>query len=138
MSVARAAFLDRLLLLRACLQDPAVINGPPTDLLKNGVASVFRNGLAVLIYATAEAFIRERTAEILKSFDSMAVTFAALPEKLRSAVTIGALKGVLARTKYQRPADRVSWTISQLPPIASASVNVSVLSEFSFGTSFRT
>ena len=132
MSAARTAFLDRLSLLRAGLSEPVTTSGNPTEIKRNGIASVFRNGLAILIYATTESFIRERTAEILCSFNNMAVKFGGLPEKLRSAVTMGALKGVLARAKYETPSNRVSWVLSKLSPIAQASVNVAALSEFSF------
>lgn len=132
MSSARSEFLHRLSLLRACLAEPAANDGLPNEIVRNDKASVIRNGLAVLTYATAEAFIRDRTAEILKSFDPLVVTFPTLPDKLKSAVTIGALKGLLYRSRYEDPVDRVTWTLSKLPAIASASQNVSALSELSF------
>jgi hypothetical protein len=132
MSAARTAFLARHRLLRACLLEQATQDGTPAEVQRNRVAAVFRNGLAVLIYATAEDFVRERTAEILRSLNPATVTFAALSDKLKRAVTIGALRGLLARHVFQPEADRVNWVVANLPPIASATVNLSHLSKYSF------
>jgi len=135
MSIARSNFQSRISTLIKCLNDPAVADGFPSDIQKNSVASMFRNGLAVLAFAIIEDFIRDRTAEILKLFSSTTVKFEDLSEDLQKAVTVTALSGILFRAKYQEKADRIPWVLNQIPPIANASTNIANLSQFSFGQS---
>jgi hypothetical protein len=133
MSSSRSEFIQRIDLMEASLSEPSVNDGAPNDVRKNGIASVLRNGIAVLSFATIEAFIRERTAEILNSFDSSAVSFSDLPDRLKQAVTLGALRAVNFRCKFEPPATRVHWALGEVATIASASKSLKSLSTFSFG-----
>jgi hypothetical protein len=135
MSVARSNFESRISTLRDSLNDPAVADGPPSDVQKNAIASMLRNGLAVLAFAITEDFIRDRTAEVLKGFSSTTVKFEDLSEDLQNAVTISALSGILFRAKYQEKVNKIPWVLGQIPPIAGAATTITNLSKFSFGQS---
>ncbi len=135
MSNARANLRTQLDVLRDCLAHPVVADGAPVDVHQNAIAAQFRNGLAVICFAVTEAFIRDRTAEVLRGFSNTAVSFADLSDKLQQAATISALQGVLFRAKFQEKAMRVAWTLAELPPIANAAINVSSLSPYAFGQS---
>lgn len=135
MSQAQIDLQHRLICLRASLQEAAVSDGAPTDTTKNAVAAMMRSGLAVLTFATLEAFIRDRTGEILKGFAVPTVTFSDLSEKLQNAVTLSALQGILYRGNQQEKSARVSWVLAELPAVANAATNIAYLSPYSFGQS---
>ncbi|TXH90254.1 MAG: hypothetical protein E6Q78_04715 [Rhodoferax sp.] len=135
MSIARSNLQSRISVLRDCLSDVAVADGPPADVKKNAIAGMLRNGLAVLAFAITEDFIRDRTAEILTGLSSTTVRFDDLSEELQHAVTISALNGILFRAKYQEKVNKIPWVLNQIPPIANASTNVTNLSKYSFGQS---
>ncbi len=132
MSQARTDLLSRITALRECLTEAVLVDGVPTDRRRNSVAAMFRNGLAVLAFAIMEAYIKDRTAEILRSFNNT-VRFGDLSDKLQTATTLGALKAVLFRSGNREKVDQVAWTLNQLPVIANAATNVTALSPFSFG-----
>jgi hypothetical protein len=133
MSKSRVELLSRLATLRNSLQEANLADGLPTDVKKNEIAAMLRSGMAVLVFAITEAFVRERTAEILKGFSNSAVRFGDLSEKLQRATTIRALEGVLFRAKLRDPVTQVPWVLAELPAIANAATNLSNLSAYSFG-----
>ena len=133
MSIARANFLNRLAILRKSLIEPAISDGAPTDVDKNAVAGILRSGLAVLSFAITEDFIRDRTTEALQGFANPNIGFSDLSESLQQAVTISAMKGVLFRSEMQDKANRLSWVLSELIPIANAQKSIAKLSPYSFG-----
>jgi len=135
MSVARNNFESRISTLRDSLNDPAVADGSPSEVQKNAIASMLRNGLAVLAFAITEDFIRDRTAEVLTGFSNTTVRFEDLSDDLQQAITFSALKGVLFRAKLQEETTRIQWLLSQLPPISLVASNISSLSKYSFGHS---
>jgi hypothetical protein len=132
MSQARTDLLSRIAALRECLTETVLVDGLPTDRRRNSVAAMFRNGLAVLAFAIMEAYIKDRTAETLNSFNN-SVRFGDLSDKLQTATTLGALKAILFRASNVERADQVAWTLAKLPVIANAATNVTALSPFSFG-----
>lgn len=134
MSKARTDLLSRITSLRHGLTEPVLVDGVPSDRRRNSVAAMYRNGLAVLAFAIMEAYIKDRTAEILNSFNN-AVRFVDLSDKLQFATTLGAMKAILFRYGNIEKVDQVAWTLSQLPAIANAATNVTTLSPFSFGQS---
>ena len=135
MSIARCNFESRISTLKDSLNDPAVANGPPSDVQKNAIASMLRNGLAVLAFAITEDFIRDRTAEVLSGFSNATVRFDDLSDDLQQAITFSALNGILFRARFQEKATRIQWLLSELPPIVHAATNITNLSKYSFGQS---
>ena len=133
MSQARTDFLNRHKTLIGCLSSPIVQDGLPSEIEKNLMAAMFRNGLAVLAFSMMEAFIRDRTAEILKSFSNISVRFSDLSESLQTAVTINALKAVVFKAGLREKPDQIAWALGKLPTITTSSTNIASLSELSFG-----
>lgn len=133
MSQARSDLQTRLSIIRKALAEGALSDGAPAAYEKNAIAAVLRNGVSVLIFATLEAFVRSRTAEVLRGFSGTAVGFNDLSDRLQQAVTLSALRGVLFRSGSEDKASQVAWTLAALPSIANASTNITQLSEYSFG-----
>lgn len=132
---ARDALLATLGILKDCLNDQALIDKAPSEVAHNKRAAMLRQGLAVLTFSAVETFIRERTAEVLGSLTNTRLTFSDLSPALQKATTMGAMEGVRFRLKLQPSADKVSWLVSNLAPIAAATTNIRGLSGHSFGYS---
>jgi hypothetical protein len=132
---ARDSLLATLAVFKDCLDDAALIDKAPNDIVHNSRARMLRQGLAVLVFSTVETFIRERTGEVLRSFTNPALVFADFSPALQKAVTIGALEGVRFRLKLQPAANKISWLVANLAPISGAITNVQGLSDHSFGHS---
>jgi hypothetical protein len=130
---ARDSLLATLAVLSDCLNDASVVDQAPANASHNARASMLRQGLAVLTFATIETFIRDRTAETLRSFDATKLAFGDLSEKMRQAVTHGAVEGIRFRLKIERPADRVQWLVDHLQPVARVATTINPLSALSFG-----
>jgi hypothetical protein len=135
MSQARTKLLSRLSTISECLNNQCVVDGLPTDTTKNAAAAMFRSGIAVLQFATIEAFLKERTGEALKSLSPTAIRFSDLSDKLQQAVTLSALQGILFQAKLQSKSSQVNWILQALPEVANAGTNISALSPYSFGHS---
>jgi len=132
---AKDSFLATIAILESCLGGASLVDGPPNATVQNAQARFLRQGLAVLVFSAMEAFVRERTAEVLVSFKRRVVAFSDLPEQLQKAITIGALDGIRFRLKLQPAAAKVLWLSNAVKPIANASSDISRLSEYSFGYS---
>lgn len=130
---ARTALLETLLTLEDCLRTPALVDGALHDVSHNLRAAMLRQGQAVLVFSAMESFIRNRTAEVLQSFDSTALTFLDLSESLQKAVTVGAIDGISARLKAQDKALQVGWLMNEVGAVASAATSLSTFSRYSFG-----
>lgn len=134
MSLARQEFLVRLDTLVACLSEGNLNDGPPTEHLRNQVAGMMRQGLAVLTFAALESFVRERTAECLKGFDPNAIAFADLSDEIQRAATLGAIEGLVFRSKFEDSSNRHNWAFKQLKSIASSDTTLANISHLSFGS----
>ncbi|MDQ7978044.1 hypothetical protein QYH69_12410 [Paraburkholderia sp. SARCC-3016] len=129
---AKDSLLATLNVLRDCLKDAALIDTALT-VEHNLRASMLRQGLAVLVFATMESFIRERTGELLRSFSNPQLVFSDLLPPLQRATTIGALDGIRFRLKLQPAQDKINWLVGALAPVATATSNLAQLSTYSFG-----
>jgi hypothetical protein len=134
MSVSRQDFLARLDTLTACLSEPNLTDGGPIEYLRNQVAGMMRQGLAVLAFAAFESFIRARTAECLKSFNPDVISFTDLSEALQEAATIGATRGLLFRLKFEDPTKKNIWALKNLKAIASSDTSLITMSELAFAS----
>ena len=133
MSVARRELLERLVILKECLGEANLSDGPPTEHLRNQIAGMMRQGLAVLEFAALEAFIRQRTAECIRSFNPSRISFSDLSDAIQDAATVGAARGLLFRYKFEDQTTRQAWALRQLKYIASSDASLTNLSELSFG-----
>lgn len=127
--------LATLAVLKDCLNDAALVDNAPSDVAHNACARMLRQGLAVLVFSTVETFIRERTAEVLRSFTNPSLAFTDLSPAIQKASTLGALEGVRFRLKLQPAANKISWLVANLAPISGVTSNVGGLSDHSFGYS---
>lgn len=134
MSIARQEFLVRLDTLVACLNETNLNDGAPTEYLRNQIASMMRQGLAVLIFAALESFVRERTAECLRGFDPNAITFSDLSDELQRATILGAIDGLVFRSKFEDKTNRHTWALQQLKNIASSDTSLANISHLSFAS----
>jgi hypothetical protein len=133
MPSAQAELVDRLVALEDCIGVPYVQDGTPKETKRNRIARMYRNGLAVTAFAITEAFLRDRVAELLNQFDNALLAFGDLSPKLQELVTIGALKGILFRCRFETTRPKHEFVLDHLPSVVSASTNLVNLSPFSFG-----
>lgn len=129
---AKDSLLATLHVLGDCVKDSALIDKDLT-VQHNRRASMLRQGLAVVVFATMESFIRERTRELLQSFSNPQLVFSDLLPPLQKATTIGALEGIRFRLKLQPAQDKINWLVGALAPVASATTTLAQLSAHSFG-----
>lgn len=130
---ARDALWATLKILKDCLNDPALVDKAPTDVIHNKRAAMLRQGVAVLTFSAVETFIRERTGEVLGQLTNTKLKFSDLSPSLQKATTLGAIEGLRFRLKFSRPVDKISWMVTNLAPVASAMQDVHQLSTYSFG-----
>lgn len=132
MSLARQDLLFRLDTLAACLNEKNLSDGAPSEYVRNQIAGLMRQGLAVLAFTALESFIRMRTAEALRSFDPAVVSFSNLSEAIQDAATLGAARGLLFRIKFEDPANQLAWALTQLKAVAASDTSLE-LSHLAFG-----
>lgn len=117
---ARDNFFSRLADIELALSDNSVQDGTLVDVARNAKARVLRNGLAVVLFAVLEDFIRNRTAEILGGIGAIGVPFTMLPAKLKKAATTGALNNLGMRVKLFEEADKLPFILQHAAKIASS------------------
>lgn len=135
MSVARANFFKRIGEVELVLSDDSVQDGSLTDIDKNAKARVLRNGLAVVLFAILEDFIRQRTSEVLVAVGGAGIVFDRLPEKLRKAATVGFISTLGFRIKLQEDIDRLEFLQREAGRIASTAGSPFELSPFALAHS---
>src|SRR5688572_20617655 len=135
MSAAREDFFKRIDDVALVLSDDSLKDGSLTDTEKNAKARVLRNGLAVVLFAILEDFIRQRTSEVLMAVGTAGVVFDRLPEKLRKAATIGFLSTLGFRIKLQEDADKLEFLQLEARRIASTAGSPFEISPFSLAHS---
>ena len=90
MSVARSDFLNNLSGIGEALILESVAQGATGAILPPGIF-VLRRGILVASLIALEAFVRDRTAEALRTLERWPKSFDDLPEKLRLAARLNAL-----------------------------------------------
>ncbi len=128
---ARNAFFARLEDVELTLSDASVSDGALGDAVRNAKARMLRNGLAVVLFAILEDFIRQRTVEILRGVGATNVPFLSLPKKLQQAATTGILQTISFRLKLCEESQRLVFLQSEARKIASSGATPYELSQFS-------
>jgi hypothetical protein len=117
---ARSNFFDRLGHVELVLSDPCVTDGQLGDTIKNAKARVLRNGLAVVMFAILEDFIRARTSEILGGVGNLGLTFKDLPARLQDSATTGLLKTLSFRLALCEESQKRKFLQDHAAKIASS------------------
>lgn len=91
------SLLRRIETIQKAASDSILIDRLLTDSEHNERARLLRNGLMVVAFTSLEDFIRARTGELLDLISRTVVPFSDLPEFLRNAATMGAMKAARAR-----------------------------------------
>lgn len=86
-------------LIEASQEGALIPNGPISG--DRDPSRLMRNGLAVVAYSSFEDFFATRTGEVLDSFDATRVAFDQLPDKLKEAATIGAVRALGFRMNFE-------------------------------------
>jgi len=106
-----------------------------TEVEHNEKVRMLRNGMAIVGFTILEDFIKKRTGEILKEIGSTGINFNNLPDKLKDAVTVGALKGIQNRAEVLKnnTEDYIGFIQNETLFISSTKNSVFELSEYSIG-----
>lgn len=133
MSEARSQLFNRLKALELGIDNPSIAQRPTTETDHNQVASLFRQGMAVVAFVALEDFIKKRTSEAMSQISQCGIAFSDLPEKLRKASTHGAINSVAFQLKIRPPEERESYTQEATGSIFSTVNENYNLYEHSFG-----
>jgi hypothetical protein len=132
-SEARNQFLQRLKALELGIDNPSVAQHATTETDHNQVASLFRQGMAVVAFVALEDFIKKRTSEAMSQISQCGIAFPDLPEKLRKASTHGAINSVAFQLKIRPLEERESYAQEATGSIFSTLSENYNLYEHSFG-----
>ncbi len=112
-------------------QHEDLVEKAPDEKEHNLRSKALRNGIAIIGFSVLEHFIRARIGEILLSFDRVSTPFEDLPKKIQEIATQGAIKGIMARMKYND--DPIVFTQSESAIIASSQNTTYQISQYSIG-----
>ncbi|MEV1157491.1 hypothetical protein AB0J27_19050 [Micromonospora chokoriensis] len=95
-------------------------------------ARLLRNGLAAVSYAAFEDFFVSRTAEALGAFDGTRVSFRRLPDKLKEAATLGAVRAMNFRVGFEEASVRLKFVQEHANFVHSTSMSMYRFSPLTF------
>ncbi len=135
MSKARNIFIQRLKAYKLATEEELIIAKAPSEILHNSRARLYRNGLAVVGFTALEDFLKSRTSEVLTTIGNGYAKFADLPDRIKDAATIGALKAVNfhANIVKHRGDDVLAFIQHEAGLIASTTQPSFQISGFSLG-----
>lgn len=128
---AQTDFLKGMHGFRLARQHKDLVEKAPDETDHNLRSKALRNGIAIIGFSILEHFIRARTGELLLSFDRVSISFEDLPKKIKEIATKGAIKGIMARMKYND--DPIVFTQSESAIIASSQNTTYQISQYSIG-----
>lgn len=133
MSEARRVFLRRMDSLRIGLGSEAASQLAPREIDHNSVASLFRQGMAVVGFVALEDFIKKRATEALETISQCGIPFHRLPEKLRRATTHEALNSISFQIKIRDGSARELYAQEAAEAIFSTKNENYLLYKHAFG-----
>ncbi|XUL89189.1 hypothetical protein ACQ86D_23210 [Streptomyces galilaeus] len=134
---SRESFLRRINTIEQAAGDAFLIDRVLTDASHNNRARLLRNGLMVVAFTSLEDFIRARTGDLLDAVSRTVVHFSDLPEIMKNAATMGAMKAVRVRAEMAKNAgqDPISLLQEAGQHVASTAAGALQLSRYSLGYS---
>jgi hypothetical protein len=124
-------FVEGMHGFRLAHQHKDLIDKAPNEIDHNLRSRILRNGIAIIGYSVLEHFIRTRIGEILLSFNRVITSFEDLPGRIKKIATIGAIKGISNRMKYED--DSIVFTQSESSIVASSLNTTYQISRYSIG-----
>lgn len=117
------------------VNDAQLISKALTETIHNEKVKMLRNGMAIIGYTILEDFIKKRVGEVLKEIGSSRVNFNSLPNKLKNATTVGALKGIQKKAEMLKRnlEDHLSFIQDETLFVSSTKNSAFELSEYSLG-----
>lgn len=134
MTKARVTFWQRTGAMRAAIDDYELQDLPllAKNASRNASVRVIRNGLAVQCFNILEDFIKARTSEALTEISISGVQFSWLPDALREAATLGAVKAIGVQAKRRLKPDQIVYTQTYSAQIASTQTGALQLPDIGF------
>ncbi|MDX5584131.1 MAG: HEPN domain-containing protein [Aureibaculum sp.] len=140
MQIAKNNFISRLnyfeeIVSPENISDTLLMSRAFTETIHNEKVRMLRNGMAVIGFSILEDFIKNRMGEVLKEIGGCGVDFEHLPEKLRVASTVGALKGIQNRSELlkRNSEDYISFIQNEASCISNTHDSPFELSKYSIG-----
>jgi len=112
-------------------QHQDLVEKAPNEIDHNLRSKALRNGIAIIGFSVLEHYIRARTGELLLAFDRVSIPFESLPDRIKKIATMGAVRGIVARMKYDD--DAIAFTQSESATIASSLNTTYQISQYSIG-----
>lgn len=128
---ARQVFVDRMAALLEATDSQHLISTSPVT-SERDPARLLRNGLAAVSYAAFEDFFVTRSAEALAFFDGTKVPFRRLPDKLKEAATLGAVRAMNFRVGFEEASMRLKFVQQHADFVYSTSTSTYRFSPLSF------
>lgn len=129
----RRSFVDRLDALRSACDELLLVNS--ADPLHSERAKQLRRGVCIMAFSALEEFIRLRAATLVKSLLPVAIPFAYLPDRLRTAATLGALEGILFQQKFVPQSSKFAFLTEEFKALGSLADQNYSISRFAFAHS---
>lgn len=128
---AQTDFLRGMHGFRLARQHKDLVEKAPDETDHNLRSKALRNGIAIIGFSVLEHFIRARIGELLLSFNRVSIPFEDLPNRIKKIATMGAIKGIVARMRYDD--DAIAFTQSESAIIASSLNTTYQISQYSIG-----
>ncbi|MDF9871000.1 hypothetical protein [[Kitasatospora] papulosa] len=131
------SFVERIETIQGASNDSYLVDRVLTDVEHNSRARLLRNGLMVVAFTSLEDFIRARTKDVLDFVSRTVVPFPRLPQGLREAATMGAMKAARDRAQMAKSGgeDHLALLQEAAAQIASTAGGSLQISRFSLGYS---
>ncbi|MFB7327609.1 hypothetical protein [Streptomyces sp. NPDC056190] len=131
------SFVERIETIKKASNDSYLVDRILTDSEHNSRARLLRSGLMVVAFTSLEDFIRARTKDLLDFISRTVIPFPQLPQGLREAATMGAIKAARDRAQMAKSAgeDHLALLQEAASQIASTAGGALQISRFSLGYS---
>ncbi|MCO4202048.1 HEPN domain-containing protein [Aeromonas hydrophila] len=131
---AKTNLMSRLGNIEHAISLPALIDNGIGNTPHNGAANLLRKGMGIVAFNILEDYVKERMIEALDYISRSNVPFSRLPDKLKEASTLGAIKALSFRAGLAKKdgSDWLGLVQGESLKVSSTSNQVYAFSQFSF------
>lgn len=131
---AKTNLMSRLGNIEHAISLPALIDNGIGNTPHNGAANLLRKGMGIVAFNILEDYVKERMIEALDHISTSNVPFSRLPDKLKEASTLGAIKALSFRAGLAKKdgSDWLGLVQGESLKVSSTSNQVYAFSQFSF------